>query len=185
MLLAAAALNTLSPRVGIRPAAQLPGVYGVGPGGFVRPPIVPSPVSIVRAPTAPTIGPRTADGGPAPAPPTTKIPVSIGINRTITGGVTPCPQFMLTPCPPGQSRSNSGPPCYTPTGPCMTAQPHNTILTPGGGGGGAVPPSITLGQLGPAPVDQPGIIPVAGFSITQGWLVIAAIVAIGVWVASK
>jgi len=34
------------------------------------------------------------------------------------GPIHSCPEFMLSPCPPGQTRSNSGPPCYTESGPC-------------------------------------------------------------------
>lgn len=29
-----------------------------------------------------------------------------------------CPEIMMPSCPPGQTRGNSGPPCYTPSGPC-------------------------------------------------------------------
>jgi hypothetical protein len=59
-------------------------------------------------------GPRAGPSGPTGGPIFAAPPIPI------------CSQMALAPCPPGQTRGNSGPPCYTESGPCMgptVAQP--------------------------------------------------------------
>jgi hypothetical protein len=74
-------------------------------------------------------------------------------------------------------------PSLAPTGGIMQAQPLTNIPPSG------APPSMSLGVPGvnfsPGGGDLGITTPIGGFSVTQGWLALVAIVALAVWVGSK
>lgn len=205
MLLAAAALGGMNPRTAGFRGGSVPS----GGGGItVRPSPVrmPTPIASPVRVNVPIAAPvRGVPARPAPVPPAPgSIPVSIGISNPITAptpfgpggfkppGVTGLTPFKGTICP-----------VWGCNGPPHTRTPISTLaptMAPTGGGvinsqpvadspPSGAPPSMTLGPPATAQTGGAGDLavstPIAGFSITQGWLVLAAIVAIAVWVGTK
>lgn len=201
MLLAAAVLGGMNPRsTGFRsggPVATGGGGITVRPAAPVRMPTPPiaSPVRVnvpiatpVRGvPSRPVFSSPGGSGpGTAPAPIGTTRPIGplTPFKGTLPKIPAPCPVWGCNGPPHARAPISTLAPTMAPSGGgVINSQPVSD--TPPSG----APPSMSLGFSGGAATGGSGDLavstPIAGFSITQGWLALAAIVAIAVWVGTK